>query len=103
MEENINYNNFRNKIKKNNLDEIQIREWYNNQKLLLEEYIKTTNETLNNNDNINLLVVLFNQELNSKVKMKEMKENHKYFKRKISLDFGRIYCFLHSLLYWFKY
>ncbi|MBI96699.1 hypothetical protein CL656_06110 [bacterium] len=81
MEENINYNNFRNKIKKNNLDEIQIREWYNNQKLLLEEYIKTTNETLNNNDNINLLVVLFNQELNSKVKMKEMKENHKYFRR----------------------
>ena len=87
---NLNYIHFLNKINKNNIKNDNIKNWYKNQKKILEDYFQETNEKIEENEITEILILLFNKELKEKNKIKNLKTKYNYFrktlKKKLTTD-----------------
>jgi predicted metal-dependent hydrolase len=87
---NLNYIHFINKINKNNIKNENIKNWYKNQKKLLEDYFQEINETIEENEVTEILILLFNKELKEKNKITNLKTKYNYFrktlKKKLNTD-----------------
>tara|TARA_X000000950_G_scaffold275734_1_gene362555 strand:+ start:1706 stop:1978 length:273 start_codon:yes stop_codon:yes gene_type:complete len=77
----MNYEYFKDNIKKNNLNEEIIKSWYDKQLELLNQYNDTIEEKLNNDNFIKMMIILFNTELKKKEKIKKIKNDNKFFRK----------------------
>ena len=77
----MNYEYFKDNIKKNNLNEEIIKSWYDKQLELLNQYNDTIEEKLNNDHFIKMMIILFNTELKKKEKIKKIKNDNKFFRK----------------------
>ena len=77
----MNYEYFKDNIKKNNLNEEIIKSWYDKQYELLNQYNDTIEEKLNNDHFIKMMIILFNTELKKKEKIKKIKNDNKFFRK----------------------
>ena len=77
----MNYEYFKDNIKKNNLNEEIIKSWYDKQLELLNQYNNTIEEKLNNDNFIKMMIILFNTELKKKEKIKKIKNDNKFFRK----------------------
>ena len=77
----MNYEYFKDNIKKNNLNEEIIKSWYDKQYELLNQYNDTIEEKLNNDHFIKMMIILFNTELKKKKKIKKIKNDNKFFRK----------------------
>ena len=78
---NLNYIHFINKINKNNIKSHNIKNWYKNQKKLLENYFQEISETIEENEITEILILLFNKELKEKNKITNLKSKYNYFRK----------------------
>ena len=58
-----------------------IYDWYNKQIKLLNEFLKSNNEITNDEDKIQLLYILYENELKEKINVKKIKDKHNYFRK----------------------
>ena len=77
----MNYEYFKDNIKKNNLNEEIIKSWYDKQYELLNQYNDIIEEKLNNDNFIKMMIILFNTELKKKEKIKKIKNDNKFFRK----------------------
>ena len=72
---------FYNSILNNYYPKTYIYSWFNKQHIKLKEYIDNSNIFINNNKIITIMIQLYNEQLKTKNKLKQMKSKHPFLRK----------------------